>query len=412
MFLNASEWTQTCGVLNGLCVSERSPLFGWDDRCSRCCFLLFYHACQYFSNRLRPGPVSSQPATANTELPLRHSKIKASVWQLLFLMSNINLEVDCGKWKANIFLSLNILWLVLTRLLWLCIRGSYVMTCVLKSHSLQFNAESAAIFLVASFWRTWRACGSASRSWMTDSNLTSREQWNTNVGVSQKRRTVFTACHHGAEDAPSWELTAPFVLKCLIFSVCILVQTCQSCRVLPVVFSLACVSAVMQGLLSVFHLKKKKNVLQSIDALKLSPPWFSLKQTVLLTSFPSEMIRLMCRETARLKTTLCVITRERGLMVNKYENNVFCWPLEAPWLCTIWAAQHNERRAPLIPACDVFSAPCQSAHGGESLHQTTHTSRARLKQDGNLLLWLVRGLWHVVFLIYQSSNEGRRSEGP
>lgn len=60
------------------------------------------------------------------------------------------------------------------------------------------------------------------------------------------------------------------------------------------------------------------------------------------------MIRQLCLESsedngAEKKKILyeCDITRERGLMVNKYKNEDFHVPLEAPWLCTIWAAQHS-----------------------------------------------------------------------
>lgn len=52
----------------------------------------------------------------------------------------------------------------------------------------------------------------------------------------------------------------------------------------------------------------------------------------------------------------CDRTREQGLMVNKYKNKEFYVPLEAPWLCTIWAARHSAEKLSYLCIRCVFNA--------------------------------------------------------
>lgn len=65
----------------------------------------------------------------------------------------------------------------------------------------------------------------------------------------------------------------------------------------------------------------------------------------------------------------CDMTRERGLMVNNYKNEDFyvCVPLEAPWLCTIWAAQQSPQSLLFLHSTMYFHhSVCrnQTIHGG------------------------------------------------
>lgn len=98
----------------------------------------------------------------------------------------------------------------------------------------------------------------------------------------------------------------------------------------------------------VLQKKQKKN----IDALKASSPsqqkWTVIVFFGLVCYFIwyvkcawKAMKTMELRGGGKKILYECAITRERGLMVNKYKKwKYFYLPLEAPWLCTIWAAHH------------------------------------------------------------------------
>lgn len=111
------------------------------------------------------------------------------------------------------------------------------MSCAVKSDFCGFNAESGIISVAVSLCVSWRVCGSASRSWMTDSNLISGEQWNANVEVREMNHgdSLFLSWHTEEHD-PLWELTA-FKKNMFLIYLRVLVKTrvTQGCSVFPAV---------------------------------------------------------------------------------------------------------------------------------------------------------------------------------
>lgn len=78
----------------------------------------------------------------------------------------------------------------------------------------------------------------------------------------------------------------------------------------------------------------------------------------------------------------CDMTRERGLMVNKYKKKL-CAPLEAPWLCTIWAAQQSAERFSYfcIVRC-IFTTKSDASkarQNGSSFSDSAITEYSRIK---------------------------------
>lgn len=121
-------------------------------------------------------------------------------------------------------------------------------------------------------------------------------------------------------------------------------------------------------------LKKQKCVLlPSIDALRFHSKneLFCLISPVL--NDPSSVFRKEWRQWIWGGGGVlyeCDITRERWLMVNKYIKKRFLdVPLEAPWLCTIWAAQPTF----LVSA---FSPPCLPTSDNTWRLNSSNTTRA------------------------------------
>lgn len=109
-------------------------------------------------------------------------------------------------------------------------------------------------------------------------------------------------------------------------------------------------------------LKTQEWVLKSIDALTSSFSWWQRWSVLVLINFPlwkmsvfSNQRRQWSWEGEKKILHKCDITREHGLMVNKYKNKEFCVPLEAPWLCTIWAAQHSAEKLSYLCIRCVFN---------------------------------------------------------